>query len=300
VTIILTTLNSEKFIVRSINRCLHQSYREIELLIVDGGSNDRTIQIVEEFHDTRIRIIHQANNIGKLPGAINLGLENGLGEFITWTQDDCWYEPNAIETMLNYLNEHLEVSLVYADYMDVDESGKQIKYQTVHPPEDILNDDVIRVCFLLRREVYETIGPQEPKYHPVHEVPWRAKVAKRFTISPLHKPLMNYVVREGSLTGRIGNRQLRWMSSKILLDEGFMDLRMYRNSLSQADMHQAFIEFIDNGNYKHFWKYALSSIRLNWRCLFNRGILKFMIISFLPMRGKFREHQFNIIHKNLQ
>ncbi len=194
-----------------------------------------------------------------------------------------------IETLLTYLNEHPQVDLVYADYWDVDETGKPIKYQSVHPPEDILFDDVIRVCFLMRKEVYEKIGPQNPKHHPVHEVPWRIKVSRYFKISPLHIPLLNYIVREGSLTGKIGNRNLWWMTSKILLEEGVYDQNMYKMSLAQAEMNQAFIEFIDHGDYHAFWKYAFSGIRLNWRYLLDRGILKYLMISFLPQREIFRE-----------
>jgi glycosyltransferase involved in cell wall biosynthesis len=291
ITIILTTLNSEKYVSKSVQSCLDQSLSDLELLIVDGGSTDRTLEIIAGFQDPRIRVINQAGNTGKLPGAINLGLANARGEYITWTQDDCWYELDAMETMLNFLIDHPDVSLVYADYLEVDDAGAPIKYQAVHPPEDILIDDVIRVCFLMRRQVYNAIGPQEPKYHPVHEVPWRVKVVKRFKISPLHRQLMVYIVRDGSLTGQFGNRQLRWMTSKILLDEGIIDQKVYKECLSQAEMDQAFIEFIDHGNYGGFWKYAISGIRLNPRWLMNRGLLKFMLISIMPTRDKFREVQ---------
>jgi glycosyltransferase involved in cell wall biosynthesis len=291
VTIILTTLNSEKFIERSLESCLTQTHPDLELLVVDGGSTDQTLEIVTQYRDHRIRIINQIDNEGKLPGAINLGLEHATGEMITWTQDDCWYEPNAIEVMHNYLVANNDVGLVYADYYDVDESGNRIQYQTVHPPEDILKDDVIRSCFLFRREVYETVGPQNPDHHPVHEVPWRIKITRYFKIYPIHVPLMYYVVRQGSLTGRTGNRILWRMTARVLLDEGIFDKRMYRQSLAQADMNQAFIEFIHHENYRLFRKYALSGIWLDWRFLLDRGIIKFLVVSFLPVRKKYREQK---------
>ncbi len=135
VTIILTTLNSEQFVARSIESCLYQTYENLELLIVDGGSRDSTLDIVASFSDERIRVIHQPDNSGKLPGAINLGMANAVGAFITWTQDDCWYEPNAIQTMVDYLQAHPEIALVYSDYWDVDENEKRLGYQRAEPPE---------------------------------------------------------------------------------------------------------------------------------------------------------------------
>ncbi len=62
VTIILTTLNSEHYLTVSLESCLHQSYQNIEILVVDGGSTDKTLDIVRGFSDERIRIIHQSNN----------------------------------------------------------------------------------------------------------------------------------------------------------------------------------------------------------------------------------------------
>ncbi len=272
----------------SVESCLNQTYKNIELLVVDGGSHDSTLDIIQIFSDDRIKIVHQENNKGKLPGAINLGLKNASGDFITWTQDDCWYEPKAIETMLTYLNENHDVGLVYADYVDVDEEGEPLTYQSVHPPTDILFDDVIQVCFLFRKIIYETIGPQNPEHHPFHEVPWRIKIAKKFVITPLHIPLMNYIVRDGSLTGRLGNRNIFRTASNILLKEGYIDNKIFRQRCGRADMDQAFIEFVDNGNYLLFWKYTIAEIKWDWRFLLNRGVLKYMFVSLLPGRNKFR------------
>ena len=110
VSIITTTLNSEKFLSCSIESCLNQTHQDLELIIVDGGSNDRTLEIISGFDDDRIRLIHQDGNLGKLPGAINLGLKNAFGEYITWMQDDAWYENDAIETMASFLEGNPEIS----------------------------------------------------------------------------------------------------------------------------------------------------------------------------------------------
>lgn len=293
VTVILTTLNSERFVVRSIESCLNQTHQNLELLIVDGGSQDRTLEILGSYNDTRIRIIHQEDNTGKLPGALNLGMAHARGEFITWAQDDSWYELNAIETMLEYLNSHPDVGLVYCDYWDVDEAGNPLRYQKVHPPEDILVDDVIRQCFLFRREVYDTIGPQDTKYHPVHEVPWRIRVANAFKIQPLHVPLMYYGLHPGSLTGRIGGWQLQRMMADALLQEGHLDNAAYNLRIAQFDIDQAYDEYILQGNYRAFWRYALSGIWRNWRNLGNRGLWKLMLMSLSPVRDKYRNALFS-------
>lgn len=289
VSIILTTLNSERFIARSIESCLQQTHVNLELLIVDGGSDDRTLHIVNEYRDPRIHLFHQINNNGKLPGAINLGMAQARGNFITWTQGDSWYESDAIETMLSFLTENPDVALVYADYWDVDEEGNRLRYQQVHPPEDILIDDVVRQCFLFRCQVYAVVGPQATEYFPVHEVPWRVRVASRFNIQPLHTALQYYTLHKGSLTSQIGNWQLQRLMVEVLFSEGHLTKSIRQERLAQVDIDQAYDELVLRGRYSAFWKFALLGIYRNWRHLFNRGLGKLMVKAVLPGRGKFRE-----------
>jgi glycosyltransferase involved in cell wall biosynthesis len=288
VTIILTTLNSERFVARSIESCLSQWYGNLEILVVDGGSQDGTLDIVRGYGDARIRLIHQAKNEGKLPGAINLGMAAARGELITWTQDDCWYEPDAIETMVDYLDDHADVDLVYTDYWEVNEQGERLRYQCVSPPSDILVDDVVRVCFLFRREVYETVGPQDTTYFPVHEVPWRVRVAEQFRLEPLHIPLFHYTVHPRSLTGDIGQRALRRMTARALRAEGYFDERASRRRLAQIDVMEAYERYIEDGSYGAFLRHAVSGIWQDWRLLRNRGLVKLMLMSLVPWRDTYR------------
>jgi glycosyltransferase involved in cell wall biosynthesis len=301
VSIILTTLNSERHVARSIESCLNQTHRDLELLVVDGGSQDGTLETVGQFDDPRLRLIHQPDNAGRLPGAINLGMAAARGELLTWTQADSWYEPHAIETLVEHLAAHPEVALVYADYWDVNSSGAPLRYQAVHPPEDILVDDVVRVCFLFRREVYERIGPQKAQYYPVHDVPWRVQVAAKFRLEPLHEPLMHYMVHADSLTGRIGPWTLQRDMARALFQEGHFDQRGYRLRLAQIDVDQAYEAYVLRGDFGAFWRYALAGLWRDPRWLRNRGLWKYMAMSVLPNRARFREQQhlqWNAAHPN--
>ena len=293
VSIILTTLNSERFVARAIENCLNQSYPTIELLIVDGGSQDRTLEIVGRYDDARLRVIHQPANSGKLPGAINLGMANARGDFITWGQDDSWYEPNAIEVMVEYLEKHPEVALVYTDYWDVDEDGHRLRYQKVNLPSEMLVDDVIRQCFLFRQLVYETIGPQDSQYFPIHEVPWRIRVMSQFKVEPLHIPLQYYTVHANSLTGRIGTWSLERSTVNALYKEGYLDAKERRQRLAKIDIDQAYAAFVRQGQYDEFWKYALAGIAKNGRWLINLGLWKLALVSLTPFRGSYRNRLYS-------
>ncbi|NLF01217.1 MAG: glycosyltransferase family 2 protein [Anaerolineales bacterium] len=288
VTVILTTLNSERYLVRSITSCLEQTYSDFELIVVDGGSTDRTLEIVASFDDPRIRVVHQQENSGKLPGALNLGMAESRGQYITWTQDDCWYERRAIQTMVEYLEAHPDAGLVYTDYWIVDEQGSQTGYHRVRPPELVSTEDVVQVCFLFRRGVYETVGPQDPRYHPVHEVPWRAEVARHFRIAPLHTPLMAYGVHAGSLTGRIGGWELGRMTAQALHDTGTIDAEELVRRLRHIDLDEGYADLVFRGEYASFRRRFLRGAWQDARVRRNLGLWKLFVQSLLPGRERTR------------
>lgn len=290
VTIILTTLNSAHYVERSVRSCLAQTHTNLELIIVDGGSTDGTLTVLAAFHDPRIRIIHQQSNEGQLPGALNLGMVNAKGCYITWTQDDSWYEPDAIQIMVEQLEIYHDVGLVYTDFWYVDEEGKPFKYQAVNPPEPkfFLVEDVVGQCFLFRREVYEKIGPQDVQYFPVHEVPWRMKIAEHFKLLALHRALLYYTLHDESLTGRIGGWELQRIAIRALQAEHYIAPRFLRRQLAQIDIDEAFDAFVAYGDFGTFRRLAFRGILSDMHHLRNRGCLKLLLVSLLPIREAYQ------------
>src|SRR5206468_12088636 len=147
VSIVLPTYNRAPMILRAISSCLEQTYRNIEVLVVDDGSTDETPEIVQRVaqHDPRVRYIRQEN--AKLPAALNTGFRAARGALLTWTSDDNAYEPNAIEVMVDYLHEHPETGLVYCDCQIVDSQGELMRIKRRQPPTAIGKTNVVGACF---------------------------------------------------------------------------------------------------------------------------------------------------------
>ena len=104
VSVVLPTYNGSKWLSQSIDSILKQTYRNLELIIVDDASTDSTPELIMSFasRDPRIRIIsHKSNK--KLPQSLNDGFAIANGDYFTWTSDDNWYEPTAIEEMVTAL-----------------------------------------------------------------------------------------------------------------------------------------------------------------------------------------------------
>ncbi len=121
VSIILPTYNGEKYIKKSIESCLNQTYPNIELIIVNDASKDNTAVIVKSFKDSKIKYIKHKYNMG-LPNSLNTGFTNAKGNYLTWTSDDNFYDKKAIEKMLNFLKKK-KCSFVYCDMYKFDEKN---------------------------------------------------------------------------------------------------------------------------------------------------------------------------------
>jgi len=91
ISVILPVYNREKTIHRAVQSVLDQTYKDLELIVVDDGSTDETFAIVDSIQDNRIRLIHTKANFGACK-ARNLGIENARGEWVAFQDsDDAWH-----------------------------------------------------------------------------------------------------------------------------------------------------------------------------------------------------------------
>src|SRR5437870_2740022 len=96
VTVLMAVYNSAEFIGAAIESILSQSYRNLELLIVDDGSTDESAKIANRYGDRRIRVIRNERNIG-LTASLNRGLRQAAGEFIARQDADDLSAPTRLE-----------------------------------------------------------------------------------------------------------------------------------------------------------------------------------------------------------
>ncbi len=109
ITTIIPVYNTEKWLPRCLDSVLNQTYRDIEVIIVDDGSTDSSSKICEEYakKDSRIRIIRQENQ-GALKARLN-ALSIAQGEWISFVDSDDWIEPDMYESLLNISGESSQI-----------------------------------------------------------------------------------------------------------------------------------------------------------------------------------------------
>lgn len=123
VSIITIVFNGEKSIGRTIKSIINQTYPHIEYIVIDGGSADRTIDIVKQFGD-KITFWKSEPDRG-ISDAFNKGISVATGEIIGFVNSDDWYNEDTIEQIVPYFSEY---SVVYGDVQFWD--GPKIKHRT--------------------------------------------------------------------------------------------------------------------------------------------------------------------------
>jgi len=122
VSVIIPAYNAEAFIEKTLNSVLSQTYQNLEVLVVDDGSQDRTPEIIKSIaqHDKRVIVLHQKN--AGVAAARNLGIETSQGEFIAPIDaDDIWYPENLEKQVQCFLESDPSVGLVYSWSVDIDQ-----------------------------------------------------------------------------------------------------------------------------------------------------------------------------------
>ncbi len=101
ISVIIPVYNVEKYINRCVDSVIHQSYTNLEIILVDDGSPDNCPTICDNYskQDSRIKVIHKKN--GGLSDARNVGIDASNGKYITFVDSDDWIPQNSIMTLYN-------------------------------------------------------------------------------------------------------------------------------------------------------------------------------------------------------
>ena len=158
VSVIVLTLNSERFIRRCLESIQSQTYKNYEVIIVDAGSLDNTKKTVESY-GTRFRWLELPNS--DMGAARNYGMSRSTGEYICFLDSDDFYLPLMLETQIKFLIEHVNVDVVFSSawhFRSKDPSRLGRKHISRQPAElsDYLkgmNHNLGTMC--MRRGLYE-------------------------------------------------------------------------------------------------------------------------------------------------
>ncbi len=138
VSIIIPVYNSEKYLKECIDSILSQTYPDIEIIVVDDGSTDSSLDILKQYSD-QVHIISQKNN--GLASALNLGIDTMKGNWFKWFSPDDKMYPYTISSLVDKAKDFSNDTIIYSNWNVVDHSGNILREFTESDYNHLSNFD---------------------------------------------------------------------------------------------------------------------------------------------------------------
>lgn len=147
VTVFMAVYNGEKYIKEAIESVLTQSYTDFELLIINDGSTDKTLDVIAQFNDPRIRLLHNDGNRG-LTYTRNHGVKEARGKYFAILDSDDIAMPNRLKIQVDYMNANPEVAICGGQAILIDGNSKEMRLYKVHAGNSLSHWLVLHNVFI--------------------------------------------------------------------------------------------------------------------------------------------------------
>ena len=204
VSIIIPNYNHAQYIEDAIHSVLRQTYRNVEIIVVDDGSRDHSREVIGAFGD-KVRPIFQQNQ--GLSAARNTGITASRGEFIGALDADDMYEPEFIETLVAALQSRPDADGVYCGYRFVDHLNRplpQIEAREV-APENLYwalvdGNFLVPEAMFARKHCYDAVGLFDTSLRALEDLDMWLRIASRFKVIHTTKILTRHRILPGSMS----------------------------------------------------------------------------------------------------
>lgn len=228
VSIITPVLNGFRYLEPCLQNVLNQTYPHIEHIFVDGGSIDGTLEMLASYqarYPERVRFISEPDRGAE--EAWNKGWKMARGKIFGWLGVDDVYEPEAIQTIVEFFRANPDAYFVFGECNQIDEGGKLIGRAGTKDfdLDKAINDWHYINCpsAFYRREVIEKVGFMDTSIHACDLDYW-IRVGKVFKMHRIEKVLSNFRIHKDSTSGAKG-------ADKMYAREGFIISRRHGGSL---------------------------------------------------------------------
>jgi glycosyltransferase involved in cell wall biosynthesis len=218
ISVLVPAYNGEAYLRESIASILGQTYTNLEVIVLDDASTDGTAAIVEEFDDERLRYHRNERNLGQF-GNLNVGLSLAQGDLIAIQHDDDVFLSEILEKECRVLMQQEDVGAVFSLDLFIGPDGEEIG--RVKPPPELVGKTldftavltgVLRYMnvfirggtSLVRRNVYEDVGPFSSQYGLRGDIHMWLRIARHSPIAILDEYLTCYRWGHDHLSGSYG------------------------------------------------------------------------------------------------
>lgn len=202
VTIVTPSYNQVDYLERTIQSVLNQTYKNVEYFIIDGGSEDGSVDVIKTYSDKLAGWVSEADR-GQTD-AINKGFSMANGSILAWLNSDDTYEPNAVEEAVDLLGQHPEAGLVYGDANYIDSQGNVIgRFPAAQTSLDQLKRGYVHIpqqASFFRKSLWDAVGPLDPDFFFAMDYDLWVRLARISKLQYVQRTWANFRLHEDAKT----------------------------------------------------------------------------------------------------
>jgi glycosyltransferase involved in cell wall biosynthesis len=222
-SVIIPAYNAERTILATIASVQQQTFSEWELIVINDGSTDRTLELLNSVEDPRLKSFSYSN--GGLPVARNRGISHATGKFIAFLDADDLWTPDKLELQLAALQQHPEAGVAYSWTYFMDEQGGPSYAEGSRLYEGNVYAELLVNNFLhngsnplIRKEAIESVGEFDPTLKSCEDWDFYLRLAARWPFVLVPKPQIIYRQSSGAMSSKV---EIMEQTSLIVLERAF-------------------------------------------------------------------------------
>src|SRR6266404_493601 len=289
VSVVMAVYNAQEFLNIAIDSILLQTYKNLELVVVDDGSTDNSVHIIKNYSDRRLKYIYQKNQ--GLAAALNTGIRAAMGKYIARMDADDISDSSRLEKQVKFLEKNKDVGLVGTSFYMIDENGGVIDHSyNLDRPQDLRAEIFVRNPFghgtvMLRRRAIDSIGFYNT-VEPIEDYEMWWRVTQKFKTANLPEDLYSWrIVASGMSHGSSDKRQ-PFITS--LMKKIWQQTKLPSMSLSQ--IKEGLTHYQSEGTaYHEQYLYMLAALYLSAVKMNRRLYASKLLVKLLLADKSFRE-----------
>jgi glycosyltransferase involved in cell wall biosynthesis len=239
VSMVMVVHNGGKFLKETLDHSLAQTYPNLEFIIVNDGSTDRTKQVLDEIKDQRVKVIHLEQNRGAA-NALNLGIKEANGQWIAIQDADDNSYPTRIEEQVKYIQEHPQLvavgTLVKCISGDAHIPDDVYEGWTISRNYHISRKDIRKIAFsgcpfthssvMFSKSVFREVGGYDPSYEIAYDYDLWLKLLEKGELEKVPIVLLDYRIHQSSLSHKNGyatSHEIQVAASKAIFRAKFQE-----------------------------------------------------------------------------
>lgn len=212
ISVIIPTYNRANLIERSIQSVLEQTYDNLEVIVVDDGSADNTMEVVSAFRDNRI-VYHKLPFNQGVSNARNVGVSVATASLIALQDSDDRWRKDKLQKQMEYWQQHPEFQMIYTAYLYHAEGGETLKVPSTNVKGnlegDIFADLLLRntvgaPTMLMKKECFLKSGGFDTSLKSLEDWEFTVRFAKDYGIGFVEEPLVDAYLSHGGVSSATG------------------------------------------------------------------------------------------------